>query len=59
MTVEAPSWAAPSTARALIAREGKIEVVCFKLDGETLEVTSNSETGDMEEKMQVITEGRI
>ena len=28
------------------------------IDGETLEVTSNSETGDMEEKMQVSTEGK-
>ena len=42
----------------LIAREGKSNLVCFKLDGETLEVSSNSETGDMEEKMQVITEGK-
>ena len=43
---------------SLIAREGKSNLVCFKLDGETLEVSSNSETGDMEEKMQVITEGK-
>ena len=43
---------------SLIAREGKTNLVCFKIDGETLEVTSNSETGDMEEKMQVSTEGK-
>ena len=39
-------------------KEGKTNLVCFKIDGETLEVSSNSETGDMEEKMQVITEGK-
>ena len=39
-------------------KEGKTNLVCFKIDGETLEVTSNSETGDMEEKMQVSTEGK-
>ncbi|MDO5297831.1 MAG: DNA polymerase III subunit beta [Clostridia bacterium] len=43
---------------SLIAREGKSNLVCFKIDGETLEVTSNSETGDMEEKMSVTTEGK-
>ena len=43
---------------SLIAREGKTNLVCFKIDGEMLEVTSNSETGDMEEKMQVSTEGK-
>lgn len=31
---------------SLIARENKSYLVCFKLDGETLCVTSNSETGD-------------
>lgn len=43
---------------SLIAREGKSNLVCFKIDGETLDVTSNSETGDMEEKIGVITEGK-
>ena len=43
---------------SLIAREGKTNLVCFKIDGEMLEVTSNSETGDMEAKMQVSTEGK-
>lgn len=43
---------------SLIAREGKSNLVCFKIDGEMLEVTSNSETGDMEEKMEVMTEGK-
>ncbi len=43
---------------SLIAREGKSNLVCFKIDGETLDVTSNSETGDMEEKIAVTTEGK-
>jgi len=43
---------------SLIAREGKSNLVCFKIDGETLDVTSNSETGDMEEKIAVVTEGK-
>ena len=43
---------------SLIAREGKSNLVCFKIDGETLDVTSNSETGDMEEKISVYTEGK-
>ena len=43
---------------SLIAREGKSNLVCFKVDGETLEVTSNSETGDMEERIPVTTEGK-
>ena len=43
---------------SLIAREGKSNLVCFKIDGETLDVTSNSENGDMEEKIAVMTEGK-
>ena len=43
---------------SLIAREGKSNLVCFKIDGENLEVTSNSETGDVEEKIAVFTEGK-
>lgn len=43
---------------SLIAREGKSNLVCFKIDGETLDVTSNSEMGDVEEKIGVSTEGR-
>lgn len=43
---------------SLIAREGKSNLVCFKIDGETLEVTSNSETGDMEERIAVQTQGK-
>lgn len=42
---------------SLIAREGKSNLVCFKIDGDTLTVTSNSENGDMEEKIDVTTEG--
>lgn len=58
MTVERAELGAAIDRASLIAREGKSNLVCFKLDGETLEVSSNSETGDMEEKMQVITEGK-
>ena len=43
---------------SLIARENKSYLVCFRLDGETLSVTSNSETGDMEEQIPVTTEGK-
>ena len=43
---------------SLIAREGKNNLVCFKIDGETLDVTSNSEMGDVEEKIGVTTEGK-
>ena len=43
---------------SLIAREGKSNLVCFKIDGETLDVTSNSEMGDVEEKITVTTEGK-
>ena len=43
---------------SLIAREGKSNLVCFKIDGDTLDVTSNSENGDMEEKIDVTTEGK-
>ena len=50
-------WSAIDRA-SLIAREGKSNLVCFKIDGETLMVTSNSETGDVEEKILVTTEGR-
>ena len=57
VTVERAELGSAIDRASLIAREGKSNLVCFKLDGETLEVSSNSETGDMEEKMQVITEG--
>ncbi len=43
---------------SLIAREGKSNLVCFKIDGDTLTVTSNSENGDMEERIGVTTEGK-
>ena len=58
VTVERAELGSAIDRASLIAREGKSKLVCFKLDGETLEVSSNSETGDMEEKMQVITEGK-
>jgi len=58
VTVERSAlWSAIDRA-SLIAREGKSNLVCFKIDGETLDVTSNSETGDVEEKILVTTEGR-
>ena len=43
---------------SLIAREGKSNLVCFKIDGDALMVTSNSENGDMEERIDVTTEGK-
>lgn len=43
---------------SLIAREGKSNLVRFKIDGETLDVTSNSETGDVQETIQVLTQGK-
>ena len=42
----------------LIAREGKNNLVRFKIDGEELEVTSNSDSGDMEETIPVSTMGK-
>ena len=58
VTVERSAlWSAIDRA-SLIAREGKSNLVCFKIDGETLDVTSNSETGDVEEKILVTTEGK-
>ena len=38
--------------------QGKTNLVCFRIDGETLDVTSNAENGDMEEKIAVTTEGK-
>lgn len=58
MTVDRAELGSAIDRASLIAREGKTNLVCFKIDGEMLEVTSNSETGDMEEKMQVSTEGK-
>ncbi len=58
VTVERTAlWSAIDRA-SLIAREGKSNLVCFRIDGETLDVTSNSETGDVEEKIAVGTEGK-
>ena len=43
---------------SLIAREGKSNLVCFRIDGEMMTVTSNSEMGDVEEQIRVTTEGK-
>lgn len=43
---------------SLIAREDKSNLVCFRIDGDALTVTSNSETGDMEERIPVTTQGK-
>ena len=43
---------------SLIAREGKNNLVRFKIDGEMLEIASNSETGDTQETLNVTTEGK-
>ena len=32
--------------------------MCFKIDGEELQVTSNSESGDVEERIAIATEGK-
>lgn len=42
----------------LIAREGKSNLVCFKIDGDQMEIASNSETSDMQEMLSVTTEGK-
>ena len=43
---------------SLLAREGKNNLVRFKVDGEQLEIASNSETGDTQETLNVTTEGK-
>ena len=43
---------------SLIAREGKSNLVRFKIDGETMEIASNSETGDTQETLSVDTQGK-
>lgn len=43
---------------SLIAREGKNNLVRFKIEGDTLEIASNSETGDTQETLSVQTEGK-
>ena len=43
---------------SLIAREGKSNLVRFKIDGETLEIASKSETGDTQETLSVSTQGK-
>ncbi len=58
VTISRAELASAIDRASLIAREGKSNLVCFKIDGETLDVTSNSEMGDVEEKIGVFTEGR-
>lgn len=43
---------------SLIAREGKSNLVRFRIDGDVLEIASNSELGDTQETLSVITEGK-
>lgn len=43
---------------SLIARAGKSNLVSFKIEGEQLVVTSNSDTGETEEKIEITTEGK-
>ena len=43
---------------SLMAREGKTNLVRFKVEGETMEIASNSETGDTQETLSVATEGK-
>ena len=58
MTVGRAELSSAIDRASLIAREGKTNLVCFRIDGETLDVTSNAENGDMEEKIAVTTEGK-
>lgn len=43
---------------SLIAREGKSNLVRFKIDGDAMEIASNSETSDMQETLSVQTQGK-
>lgn len=43
---------------SLIAREGKNNLVRFKIEGDSLTLSSNAELGDVQEQMDVITEGK-
>lgn len=43
---------------SLIAREGKNNLVRFKVEGDEMTLSSNAELGDVQEKMNVITEGK-
>lgn len=43
---------------SLIAREGKSNLVRFKIEGDVMEIASNSETSDTQETIPVTTEGK-
>ena len=43
---------------SLIAREGKNNLVRFHIEGDTLTLTSNAELGDVQEQMNILTEGK-
>lgn len=43
---------------SLIAREGKNNLVRFKIEGDSLTLSSNAELGDVQEQMEVVTQGK-
>ena len=43
---------------SLIAREGKNNLVRFKIEGDSMTLSSNAELGDVQEQIDVITEGK-
>lgn len=43
---------------SLIAREGKNNLVRFKIEGDSLTLSSNAELGDVQEQIDVVTEGK-
>lgn len=43
---------------SLIAREGKNNLVRFKIEGDSMTLSSNAELGDVQEQIDVLTEGK-
>lgn len=43
---------------SLIAREGKNNLVRFKIEGDSMTLSSNAELGDVQEQIDVVTEGK-
>ncbi|MBP3656032.1 MAG: DNA polymerase III subunit beta [Clostridia bacterium] len=58
VTINRTELASAIDRASLIAREGKSNLVRFRIDGEMMTVTSNSEMGDVEESISVTTEGK-
>lgn len=58
VTVRREELGAAIDRASLIAREGKSNLVRFRIDGDTLEIASNSEMGDTQETLDVQTHGK-